>query len=169
MRQSHLSLPYSGLLLRRASLGWELAQRRDLCSFLPVCPGPAKCLGTKAALDNSQEETPQCIITIKGLSWWWGRSHWSCSGKLDNFSPWEPPLELDLKTEQQPSQWGKVVGDTLIEKECGYVGNDRWVEGQKQEMSWGRNGKIRLWRILDFTLKAKECPWEVLSRREKCS
>lgn len=49
-----------------------------------------------------------------------------------------------MKTEQQPSQWGKVVGDTLIERERGYVGNDGWVEGQKQEVSRGRNAKIRL-------------------------
>lgn len=38
-----------------AFLDRELPEGRDLCLFIPVCPGPAMCLGTKAAPNNYRE------------------------------------------------------------------------------------------------------------------
>lgn len=38
-----------------AFLGRELPERIDPCLFIQVCPGPAMCLGTKAAPNNYRE------------------------------------------------------------------------------------------------------------------
>lgn len=149
----------------------ESSQRKYLCSLLPVCPGPALCLGTWAVLKNYREgetythdysERATCNNRAPG-AW----SDWFGSGTPDNSFPWELPLELELKIEQQPTQksdgrcgekWWEMCRCMDGERTCLFR---EWqlVEGQRQEMSPGRNGKIRLWRTLDFILKAEDSHW----------